>query len=111
MTFTREDESQTVRFQVRPPLGREAGRVPHRGDRGRRRAASSSAGIQVIEYPHIRRQHIYDEAATTLKVIDVKMAPNLTVGYVMGVGDEVPAAIEQLGVPVDDARRRGSGVG
>jgi hypothetical protein len=24
--------------------------------------------------------------------------PNLTVGYIMGVGDEVPAALEQLGV-------------
>src|SRR5204862_3598260 len=57
-------------------------------------------GYQVIEYPHIRRQHIYDQAGTTMKVIDVKTAPNLTVGYVMGVGDQVPSAIEQLGVKV-----------
>jgi hypothetical protein len=31
----------------------------------------------------------------------VKTAPDLRVGYIMGVGDEVPPAIEQLGVPVD----------
>ena len=27
----------------------------------------------------------------------MKMAPNLDVGYVIGVGDQVPPAIEQLG--------------
>ena len=32
--------------------------------------------------------------------MDVKTKPNVTVGYVMGVGDEVPQAIAQLGVPV-----------
>jgi len=58
-------------------------------------------GYQVIEYPHIRRQHIYDAAATTIKVIDVNTVPNLTIGYVMGVGDQVPPAIEQLGAKVE----------
>ena len=32
--------------------------------------------------------------------IDVQVAPNLSVGYVMGVGDEVPQALEQIGVKV-----------
>jgi hypothetical protein len=36
-------------------------------------------------------------AQAELKVVDVKVAPNLTVGYVNGVGDQVPPAIEQLG--------------
>ena len=54
-----------------------------------------------IEYPHIRRQHIYDVAVTTIKVIDVNTTPNLTIGYVMGVGDQVPPAIEQLGAKVE----------
>ena len=36
-----------------------------------------------------------------MKVINVKTAPNLKVGYIVGVGDEVPAAIEQLGVKVE----------
>jgi len=55
----------------------------------------------VIEYPHIRRQHIYHEADVTLKVLNVRTAPNLTIGYIVGVGDEVPAAIEQLGAKVE----------
>ena len=36
-----------------------------------------------------------------MKALDVKVKPNLTVGYVMGVGDEVPPALEQLGARVE----------
>src|SRR5258707_14168172 len=34
-------------------------------------------------------------------VIEVKPAANLLVGYIMGVGDQVPSAIEQLGARVE----------
>src|ERR1041385_8709499 len=54
-------------------------------------------GYQEIEYPHVQRRQVIKPAETALKVIDVKVAPGLTVGYVVGVGDQVPAAIEQLG--------------
>lgn len=96
----RQDESQTVRFQVRPAANAPVGSYEVK--------ASASVGdqwfdrgFQVVEYPHIRRRHIYDEAAATLKVIDVKTIPNLTVGYITGVGDQVPPAIEQLGAKVE----------
>ena len=36
-----------------------------------------------------------------MKVIDVAVAPALSVGYIMGVGDQVPPAIEQLGAKVE----------
>ena len=100
VTLSRPDESQTVRFVVKPASTTAAGEYHVR-------AVVTSAGktfdrgYQVIEYPHIRRQHIYDAADATLKVIDVKTAPNLTVGYIMGVGDQVPPAIEQLGAKVE----------
>jgi hypothetical protein len=29
--------------------------------------------------------------------VDVKLAPGLRIGYIMGTGDEVPDAIEALG--------------
>jgi hypothetical protein len=35
-----------------------------------------------------------------VKVIDVSIEPGLRVGYIMGVGDQVPQAIEQLGAQV-----------
>jgi len=56
-----------------------------------------SSGYQDIEYPHIQRRQIIKPAETTLKIVAVKLAPGLTVGYVNGVGDQVPPAIEQLG--------------
>ena len=98
--FSREDESQTVRFQVRAASNTPSGEYPIRASvtaAGR----TFARGYQVIEYPHIRRQHIYDAADARVKVIDVRTAPNLTVGYIMGVGDEVPAAIAQLGVKIE----------
>jgi LmbE family N-acetylglucosaminyl deacetylase len=97
--FTRSDESQTVRFMVKPEPGTGPGEY-------RVRAIAAAAdqtfdrGYEVIEYPHIRRYHIYDPAETTLKVIDVRTPSALTIGYIMGVGDQVPPAIEQLGAKV-----------
>src|SRR5580765_3588055 len=57
-------------------------------------------GYEVIEYPHIKRYHIYNDAEATLKVINVRTPSDLVIGYVMGVGDQVPSAIEQLGAKV-----------
>jgi hypothetical protein len=96
----RSDESQTVRFLVKPAPNTAPGEFQVRA------VASANGktfdrGFQVIEYPHIRRYHIYDTAHTTLKVIDVRTPANLTVGYIMGVGDQVPPAIEQLGAKVE----------
>jgi LmbE family N-acetylglucosaminyl deacetylase len=98
--FARPDESLTVRFAIKPAVDTVPGAY-------HARAVVSSGtqtfdrGFQTIEYPHIRRQHIYHDADVSVKVINVKTAPNLRLGYVVGVGDEVPAAIEQLGVKVE----------
>ena len=97
--FTRSDESLTVRFVVKPSTGTGPGEYHVRAvvSSG---GQSFDRGYEVIEYPHIRRYHIYDAADAVVKVIDVRTAPDLTVGYVMGVGDQVPPAIEQLGAKV-----------
>jgi hypothetical protein len=54
-------------------------------------------GYQEIEYPHIQRRQVIEPAETALKVVDVRTTPNVSVGYIAGVGDQVPPAIEQLG--------------
>ena len=51
-----------------------------------------SDGYQVVEYPHTRRRHLIGAAEATLKIINVSVAPRLQIGYVMGVGDQVPPA-------------------
>jgi LmbE family N-acetylglucosaminyl deacetylase len=100
VTLSRPDESQTLRFAVRPAPATPAGAY-HVRALVKSGGKTFDRGYRVIEYPHVRRQHIYDSADATLKVVDVRTAPNLLVGYVMGVGDQVPPAIEQLGAKVE----------
>ena len=100
--LSREDESRTVRFTVSAdPSGAVAGRehrvralVEHGG-------RVFDRGFQVVEYAHTARRHVGRPAAGTFKVIDVSIAPDLLVGYIVGVGDAVPQAIAQLGVRLE----------
>jgi hypothetical protein len=56
--------------------------------------------VEAIRYRDLPVQYLYREARALVRSVDVAVAPGLTVGYVMGVGDEVPAAIAQLGAAV-----------
>jgi len=57
-------------------------------------------GYRVISYPENWTRNLYSPARAELDAVDVKVAPRLAVGYVAGAGDEVPEALEQLGVKV-----------
>jgi LmbE family N-acetylglucosaminyl deacetylase len=100
LKLERADESSTVRFQVKPAENTATGEY-------RLRAVATAngrtfgRGYETIDYPHIQRYQIYDDASTKLKVINVRTPPDLTIGYVMGVGDQVPPAIEQLGAKAE----------
>ena len=98
--FSREDESLTVRFSIAPPAGVKAGdyQVTARVVEG---GQTFERGYQVVEYPHTTRRHVLRAPEVQVSVLDVKVKPNLTVGYVMGVGDEVPPALEQIGAKVE----------
>lgn len=102
ITFAREDESLSARFQITAPAQVKTGEYtlravvtsPVTGNE------TFSSGYQEIEYPHIQRRQVIKPAETELKVIDVQTVPNISVGYIVGVGDQVPQAIEQLGAKV-----------
>jgi len=99
VSLAREDEAEPVRFTVTPPRGTKPGSYSVKA------VVTSGAdrfpdGYQVVEYPHTRRRHLINAAEATLKIVDVTIAPRLNVGYVMGVGDRVSPAIEQLGARV-----------
>jgi LmbE family N-acetylglucosaminyl deacetylase len=57
-------------------------------------------GYDVIEHRDLETRYLYHEAISRVRGVDVKIAPGLKVGYIMGVGDDVPAAIAQLGAQV-----------
>jgi hypothetical protein len=57
-------------------------------------------GYQLLEHRDLETRYLYRAARSAVKGVDVKIAPGLDVGYVMGVGDQVPAGIAQLGARV-----------
>jgi LmbE family N-acetylglucosaminyl deacetylase len=59
---------------------------------------SYESGWQSIGYPGLRPYNQYTPAKLNTRKIDVKLAPGLRIGYVMGPGDLVPDAIEGMGV-------------
>ncbi len=112
VTFSREDESVTVRFAVQPPAASvlaaaamkpggnqfKVNAVVRSGDVASGSSRTFTQGYQVVEYPHTTRRHVLTTPQVAVKALDVNVKPNLSLGYVMGVGDEVPAALIQLGV-------------
>src|SRR5262245_20080914 len=99
LKFQNEDESLSARFVVTAPLTAKVGEYSLKAvvTSSATGATQFSSGYQEVEYPHIQRRQLVKPAETTVKVIDVRIAPDLKVGYIMGVGDLVPPAIEQLG--------------
>lgn len=101
-----EAENTTVRFTVTPPAAPPLGQIAIKAAATGAKAPDLTGseqftdGYQVIEYPHIQRRHKVIPAETRVKVVDVGVAPNIRMGYVMGVGDLVPQALDQLGVKV-----------
>ena len=57
-------------------------------------------GYRSIAHHHIQTRHLYQPASAVLKAFDVTIPSGLRVGYVMGVGDEVGIATEELGATV-----------
>ena len=63
-------------------------------------------GYDVLRHRDLETRYSYREAIASVRGVDVRIAPGLKVGYVMGIGDLVPAGLAQLGVEVQllDAR-------
>jgi len=59
---------------------------------------SYETGWRTVGYPGLQPYNQYLPAELKTRKVDVKLAPGLRVGYVMGPGDMVPQAIEELGV-------------
>jgi NPCBM-associated, NEW3 domain of alpha-galactosidase/GlcNAc-PI de-N-acetylase len=97
--FTHEDEALSARFRVTAPASVKIGEYPVQAvvTSAATGGQTFGSGYQEIEYPHVQRRQVIKPAVTSVKVIDVKTAPGLNVGYIVGVGDQVPPAIEQLG--------------
>ena len=98
LEFTRPGEKTLRQFRITVPPGVS-------GSFDLRAMAESAGrkftrGFTAISYPHIEKHLVYHEAKSKIELFDVKVAPGLRVGYVMGSGDDGPEALKQLGVDV-----------
>jgi hypothetical protein len=57
-------------------------------------------GYELIEPRDLEARYLYRPAIAQVRGVDVKVVPNLKVGYVMGIGDQVPVGLQQLGATV-----------
>ncbi|MFT3883988.1 MAG: hypothetical protein QM724_00750 [Flavobacteriales bacterium] len=97
VNIAKRNERQSFRFQLMPMDHAKAGAVKFEftGPKGK-----ADRTLHEIDYPHIMPQVYYTPAEVKLVPLDVKTTAK-TVGYIKGAGDDVPQAIEQLGVKVD----------
>ena len=97
VNINKRNARQSFTFQLIPMEGAEAGAVKFEftGPKGK-----ADRTLHEIDYPHIMPQVYYTPAEVKLIPLDVQVNAR-HVGYIKGAGDDVPKAIEELGVSVE----------
>lgn len=57
-------------------------------------------GYEVIDHRDLEVRYLYRPATAAVRAVNVTTVAGLKVGYVMGVGDQVPLGLQQLGAQV-----------
>jgi len=98
VSIARAGEGVTARSRVTPAATATAGqyRIAARARAGGR---EYTEWLRVLAYPHIQTHRMYEPATLDVQVIDLEVAP-VTLGYIMGTGDEVPSGLRLMGVDV-----------
>lgn len=93
-----DGQEQIVSFKVSPDQLSE--KVYHLTAVASYQGREYAEGYSTVGYPGLRPYFAYSKADYQTTGTDVKVAQNLQVAYVEGSGDDVPASLENLGVPV-----------
>lgn len=96
--FARAGERASYRFTVAVP---SIDAKPYRVDAVATAAGRSyREGYEVIDQRDLEVRYLYRPSTVEVRGIDVTVPAGLKVGYVMGVGDQVPQGLQQLGAQV-----------
>ena len=95
-SITKKGGEYRAEFQVLPPAGASEGfakaQVTYEGK-------NYNKGLKIIDYGYIPTQTIFPESQAKIVKLDLKRKGQF-VGYIMGSGDAVPEALEQIGYNV-----------
>jgi LmbE family N-acetylglucosaminyl deacetylase len=93
-----DGQTQTASFIVTPSnLAQKAYEITAVAEYGGKQYRE---GYEVTGYAGVRPYFRYASSTYKTSGVDVKIAPDLKVAYVMGTGDDVPASLEHLGIKV-----------
>ena len=94
-----DGQDQSVTFEVKPGyLRQQSYKITAVAEYDGHRYTE---GYETTGYPGLRPYFLYRTATYRLAGVDVKVAPDLHVGYITGSGDDVPSSLEHLGVHVN----------
>jgi LmbE family N-acetylglucosaminyl deacetylase len=97
--FARAGERSVYTFSVVAPAALES-RAYEVKAVAKARGKEFRDGYELIEHRDLETRYLYRPATAGVRGVDVKIPDGLKVGYVMGVGDQVPMGLAQLGVKV-----------
>ena len=90
-------DTAPILFEVKPPAGLQDQSFTVQAE-AESAGHTYESGWQWVGHAGLRPYNLYHKAEMKTRAVDVKIAPELRVGYVMGTGDTVPEAMEGLGV-------------
>ncbi len=94
--FTHSGEIQSAEFRLTAPqIAAHAYTVAAVADYA---GKSYREGYQSIAHADLETRSLYHPAVAAIQGVEVRVAPNLKVAYIMGSGDTVPEALAQIGI-------------
>jgi len=94
-----EDTHKSFTFTIRPPRGARPGRYVVRAV-ATVGSGSFDRATELVDYPHIRPAAYVREAALRIELADLALPRLARFGYVRGAADQVPEALQAVGVPL-----------
>lgn len=91
--------TQPIAFSIHPDAatGADAGKLQSVQAIVTCAGKTYEAGWRSVGYPGLRRYNLYTPSQLETREVNVKLAPGLRIGYIMGPGDLVPEAIQAMG--------------
>ena len=96
VSFTEKGAEQIVSFTITPTATAKDGNLQAFVEANGQRYDKQQI---TIDYPHIPQQTLFPNAEAKLVRLDIKTGKE-RIGYIMGSGDEIPDALQQLGYNV-----------
>ncbi|MBV9677985.1 MAG: PIG-L family deacetylase [Acidobacteriaceae bacterium] len=96
--FSEDGENETIAFQVTPhSVKTETYQIKAAAQYN---GKTYEEGYEMVGYSGLRPYPYYRPATYTLTGVNVKTAPNLRIGFLPGTGDDLPQALQDLGLSV-----------